>query len=303
MATNNAVNEPTAASGTVLQGQGVGTASAFSTSTYPSTNATGDLIYGSTTNAFSALTVGARDGTPLGVNSGLPIYLTPLKYVYFFDDLLFPTPAGNNTPCGQFWTNSTANSGTTTQAASDTNHPGVILCSCTTTTNGAAGLKMGNNTGTDYAFNLGGGALDMSWSINLSALSNGTDTYTIRIGMANANSTAAPSNGIYFSYTDTGASANWKINTTASSSTTTQDSAIAVTASAWHTLRITVNAAATSIAFYIDGVQATNSPLSTNIPTARIAPELIIIKSAGTTLTTMSVDYCSLYQVLTTART
>lgn len=37
MVTNNSANNATGASGTVLQGQGVGTASAFSTATYPST--------------------------------------------------------------------------------------------------------------------------------------------------------------------------------------------------------------------------------------------------------------------------
>jgi len=54
MATNNSVNEPTAASGTVLQGQGVGTASAFSTATYPSTAGTsGNVITSNGTNFVS----------------------------------------------------------------------------------------------------------------------------------------------------------------------------------------------------------------------------------------------------------
>src|SRR5580765_3171754 len=37
MVTNNSANNATAATGKVLQGQGVGVASAFSTATYPST--------------------------------------------------------------------------------------------------------------------------------------------------------------------------------------------------------------------------------------------------------------------------
>ncbi len=56
MTTNNAVNEPTAASGKVLQGQGVGTASAFSTATYPSTaTGTGTILRADGTN-WSATT-------------------------------------------------------------------------------------------------------------------------------------------------------------------------------------------------------------------------------------------------------
>jgi hypothetical protein len=51
MATNNAANEPTAASGKVLQGQGVGVASAYSTATYPSASAgSGKILYDNGTN-------------------------------------------------------------------------------------------------------------------------------------------------------------------------------------------------------------------------------------------------------------
>lgn len=51
MVTNNSVNEATAATGKVLQGQGVGTASAFSTATYPATaTGTGTIIRADGTN-------------------------------------------------------------------------------------------------------------------------------------------------------------------------------------------------------------------------------------------------------------
>lgn len=51
MTTNNAANNKTAASGKVLQGQGVGTASDFSTATYPSTaTTTGQILRADGTN-------------------------------------------------------------------------------------------------------------------------------------------------------------------------------------------------------------------------------------------------------------
>lgn len=51
MATNNSANNATAASGKVLQGQGVGTASAFSTATYPATaTTTGQILRADGTN-------------------------------------------------------------------------------------------------------------------------------------------------------------------------------------------------------------------------------------------------------------
>lgn len=51
MATNNAINESTAASGKVLQGQGVGVTSSFSTATYPATaTGTGTILRADGTN-------------------------------------------------------------------------------------------------------------------------------------------------------------------------------------------------------------------------------------------------------------
>jgi len=51
MVTNNSCDEPTAASGKVLQGQGVGTANNFSTATYPSTaTSTGTIMRADGTN-------------------------------------------------------------------------------------------------------------------------------------------------------------------------------------------------------------------------------------------------------------
>jgi hypothetical protein len=56
MATINAKNQPTAASGRVLQGQGVGTASAFSTATYPSTSVgSGKILYDNGTNFVTSV--------------------------------------------------------------------------------------------------------------------------------------------------------------------------------------------------------------------------------------------------------
>lgn len=65
MVTNNSVNEPTAASGKVLQGQGIGVASNFSTATYPSTaTGTGKILRADGTNwAASTATYPDTAGT------------------------------------------------------------------------------------------------------------------------------------------------------------------------------------------------------------------------------------------------
>lgn len=96
MATNNATNVATAATGTVLQGQGEGTAPTFSTatypatatgtgtllrangtnwsastSTYPNTNAINTLLYASSANVMAALAT-ANGGVLATSSSGVP---------------------------------------------------------------------------------------------------------------------------------------------------------------------------------------------------------------------------------------
>jgi len=60
MATNNAINVATAATGTVLQGAGVGVAPVFSTATYPSTTTINEILYSSATNAVAGLATANR---------------------------------------------------------------------------------------------------------------------------------------------------------------------------------------------------------------------------------------------------
>lgn len=71
MATNNSNNEHTSASGTVLQGQGVGTTSAFSTATYPSTTTVSQILYSSATNTIGGLAT-ANSGVLSTSSSGVP---------------------------------------------------------------------------------------------------------------------------------------------------------------------------------------------------------------------------------------
>jgi hypothetical protein len=71
MPTNNEANEPTAASGKVLQGQGVGNPSNFSTATYPSTTTINQILYSSATNTITGLAT--ANGGVLDTNSsGVP---------------------------------------------------------------------------------------------------------------------------------------------------------------------------------------------------------------------------------------
>lgn len=74
MVTINASNEPTAASGTVLQGQGVGTHSAYSTATYPATTTAFDLLCSTATNVVGQITAGATATVLTGVTGAVPAF-------------------------------------------------------------------------------------------------------------------------------------------------------------------------------------------------------------------------------------
>ena len=74
MVTQNAANNKTGALGTVLQGQGVGTASDFSTATYPSTTTINQVLYSSATNVISEIAT-ANNGVMIASNTGVPSML------------------------------------------------------------------------------------------------------------------------------------------------------------------------------------------------------------------------------------
>ncbi len=83
MATNNANNEPTAASGKVLQGQGVGVTSAFSTATYPATTTVSQILYSSSANVVGGITT-ANNSVVLTNGSGIPSLATSLSNDFTF---------------------------------------------------------------------------------------------------------------------------------------------------------------------------------------------------------------------------
>lgn len=74
MVTNNSANNKTGASGTVLQGQGVGTASDFSTATYPATTTINQVLYSSAANVVGGITA-ANNATMISGTTGIPSWL------------------------------------------------------------------------------------------------------------------------------------------------------------------------------------------------------------------------------------
>ena len=122
---------------------------------------------------------------------------------------------------------------------------------------------------------------------------------------------ANQSDGVYFLYdegavsTGSTAAAYWQ-TVTCNNSTRTFNTGLTqttVTAATWVKLRIEVNAAASSVGFYIDDVLV--STHTTNIPTGAgrdTGYGSLLIKSVGTTARTVDCDYMLAQCQLTTPR-
>lgn len=271
--------------GTILRANGTNWAA--TTATYPNTIATGDLLYGSATNVTSALTVG-NVNTIFSSSSTAPQWAGRNTYSELFTDFLgttggLYTGSGSGTGAGVGFTNSTN---------VDANHPGVITVACGTSGAGTARVQL-----YEKSVVLGGSLLWWETLINISALSDGTNTYTTYLGLHDNIGGTNPNNGIFFRYTHSVNSGNWQGVARAASSETVLNTSTAVAATTWIRLAIACDAAATLITFYINGSSV--GTVNATIPTLPIGSQITITSTAGTLSRIVYVDYIQLVQVMT----
>jgi hypothetical protein len=158
---------------------------------------------------------------------------------------------------------------------------------------------------------LGNGAWVFETSINLSNLSTALERFRTFHGFSTSVSQGTETDGVFFTYEEggifngTAASPNWQCVTVANSVRTLTTTSTAVTASAWNKLRIEVNAAGTSVAFFVNGTlvatHTTNIPLGSNARYLNVKQGLY--KATGLTSRTMYVDYLGYENIQTTPRT
>jgi hypothetical protein len=150
---------------------------------------------------------------------------------------------------------------------------------------------------------LGGGTIQLNWVIKTAILSTGGARYTLRVGLGDSITftNGDQANGVYFEYSDNINGGNWVYKTAAASVRTTTNSAISVTAG-WHNLGMTINAAASSVSFTVDGVSA-GAAIVTNIPTANPMTIMLRLEQGGPiTADSIYVDLMYFMQTLTTPR-
>ena len=196
-----------------------------------------------------------------------------------------------------FWTVNGAN--VSQAGAVAVNRPGVLQFTTSTSATGTAFIHNGTS---QYVF--GGGAVSLEWSARLTtAPPDGVQTYTMWMGFHDNTSANTATDGAYFLLSSS--PVNWQTVTSKAGTRTTKTSTVAPVNGTWVKFRIDINAACTSIAFYMDGTLVATHTSAENLPDTtsnNCGIMFDILKSLGTTASVFQVDYVRMTQSFTTSR-
>jgi hypothetical protein len=305
-----------ATAGKIIQSDGTNWLA--STPTFPTTaGTTGKILISDGTNIVSstptypnsAATVNnviTADGT--NFVSSAPISKSQMVATVFdfVDDFMWSnTTSATNGIYGP-WQNFVSSGGFDPTAVVSAGHPGIVRLGTASSSTGAAVLDMLNSVSAKSScFTFGGGIATITWIFSLGALSNGTDRYSIRLGVGDGNGSGSPSRGAFVTYSDNVNSGNW-VYTCTNGSTSTANSSTAV-ATGWQVIRIVCNAAASSVEFFagttIANLASLGSPITSQIPTAVNVGGLAgVFKSVGTGTVNLDLDLFSINVQFTAAR-
>ncbi len=271
---------------------------------------------GSMTNG--QLIIGSTGSTPVAASltAGTGITITPgagsitisasssgetITDVTLIDDFLSYTLTGASTVAtfGDLnWTLAITTGGGASIGGNtfDSSHPGNLTMFGATLATATALLGW-----SQYCFKLNGGAISFTWIIRIEDLATVAEDYVFRIGFGSFSPTIAIFNpspttdfqyGVYFEY-NRATSANWLIKTANAGVRTSTTTGTAVAADSWITLTAEINAAATSVEYFINGSSV--GTIATNIPNGGTNAEALtqylhFARTAGTTLRVVYAD-------------
>jgi len=232
-----------------------------------------------------------------------------------WDEMMYTGNIGTTLRLGPFGWGTTV-TGTSAAVASQSAHLANNL------TGGMLAIESGTQASTSYAgFNTDVASLMFNtttpttaydlefriWLPSANVQTASTDDYVLRLGFIDiSGNTASVIDGAWFEYTS--ADTEWQIKTASNTSNvSTADSGVTVAEDTWIRLTISVNAAADSIGFSINGTPVTGSPLTTTANIPRTAGRFTGIgvqnyKVAGSTEATCVIDYMGLQMTYGTSR-
>ncbi len=186
----------------------------------------------------------------------------------------------------------------TAAGVSKTNHPG-IWCLETGTTAAGRGFIIGSAT---RGYNLGGAGRTRVGSIVKTGvfLSTALEEYVDRAGFFSMALPNTINEGVGFEYQFDQNGGRWQGVAEDGLGETSIDLGVTVVAETWYNLEFEVNAAGTSVEFFIDGVS--RGTLATNIPSGtgfNLFYNFHIMKLAGTGNRSFYIDHYYVYQEVT----
>jgi len=206
----------------------------------------------------------------------------------FYDDMM----SFNDGP----WNENLVNTGAVTKNTPGVaNHPGIWTIATGTNTAGAANVHL-----MEQSLVMDGGSITLEWVVMIPVLSNGTDTFTVRVGALDNFNPAEGTNAIEFRYTDGTNSGKWQL-VARNANTETATNSSSTVGTGWTRLTIVVVPLTPIATFFVNGVSV--GTVTTNIPTTNpMGLQAQIQKTAGTTSRTILVDYGYILNTLTSAR-
>jgi hypothetical protein len=255
-------------------------------------DAVGDLAIGNGSDAAVRLAAGDYGGVLMSSGAAsAPFYSTPNNTLWVFEHFL--SHQASATIFTEVFSSVTSTSGT----GNDKDHPGVYSISTGASASATGYLRVGNSNGT---LDVGGGLIIYEQVVRIPTLSDGTQTFTAHFGFSEASYGASFSGNHHIKFIHDNTSANWQ-TTVKNNGTQTLTASSTAVSTGWTKLRIVVNAAASSVSFFVNGVELSSSPMTTNIPdnADNMTFGWGITKSAGTTARTIDTDYVFVYQRLT----
>jgi hypothetical protein len=184
----------------------------------------------------------------------------------------------------------------TNLGVTDVTHPGAQLWVVDAATDRVTLISNGSSANS-IVFASGANVYS-EWIFQIDAASNGTDTYTLRVGFIDVVNADAV-DGAYFelnSNADT--EFQCKVASNSSRVTASPDTGVTFAINTWYKVRVEVDAAST-VRFYINGTQvctASASSLNAGLPsgaTRATQAGMSFIASAGTGVRNLSLDYLS----------
>jgi hypothetical protein len=165
----------------------------------------------------------------------------------------------------------------------------------------SAGKAAINKILTGFVF--GGAEITVEARIKIVTLSDATNEYWVAAGFLDTLTSKTQVDGAWIEY-DRAVSGNvWRFKTSSAGVSTTQVTTTPVVAGSWVKLKTVINAAASSVSYYINGTLV-GTAITTNIPTGgnTIGPAIALIKSAGSTSRLINIDFWREKVVFTTPR-